>query len=199
MEPRMAALKKGPPKVGDEAGPTKQPARKPIPLGTDPALALPTSKGKALSLTFWDVWFALVAVRAFGRDFRRLADGLKQRETSSLDRGAVEGKRSHLRDLEGRLAATGLAAWDVVAAAGDLARGEVRRARSRVLGHSERQYERSEPMRNTPRERRFEHATRRRGVGTGRPCVGIRGLRPGRRPARRPQDDRPARLAPGPD
>jgi hypothetical protein len=65
-----------------------------------------------------------------------------------------------LRDLEGRLAGAGLAAEDVVAAAGDLSRTEIRRARSRVLEHTDREREWSEPMRNTPRKRRMEQALR---------------------------------------
>jgi hypothetical protein len=54
----------------------------------------------------------------------------------------------------------GLTVEEVVSAAGDLARSEIRRARSRVLEHSEREREWSEPMWNTPRKRRFEHALR---------------------------------------
>jgi hypothetical protein len=155
----MAARKKGPAKTEAETG--RESMKKPTPLGTDPALTMPTSKGKALDLTFWDVWFALVAVRDYGGDFMRLADSLKTRKSFfSIDHRAVERKRSHLRDLEGRLAAAGLSADDVVAAAGDLARSEIRRARSRVLEHSEREREWSEPMRDTPRKRRFEHALR---------------------------------------
>jgi hypothetical protein len=55
---------------------------------------------------------------------------------------------------------TGLNAEDIVAAAGDLARTELRRVLRRVLENSERVKEWSEPMRNTPRRRRSEHALR---------------------------------------
>jgi hypothetical protein len=140
--------------------PKQNPAKKPTPLGIDTALSLPAAKGKPLVLTYWDLWFALVAVRDYAGDFGRLAGGLKERKGFIIDRRAVERKRSHLRDLEGRLAGAGLTAQDIVAAAGDLARTEIRRARSRVLEHSERQQEWSEPMRNTPRKRRFRHALR---------------------------------------
>src|SRR4051794_15038445 len=73
-EPRMAARKKR--TTGDREGGQQgpKPAKKPTPLGTDTALTLPTSKSKSLSLTYWDVWFALVAVRDFGGDCGRLAE-----------------------------------------------------------------------------------------------------------------------------
>src|SRR5205823_1361942 len=125
------------------------------------AMSVPTSEGKPLVLTYWDVWFALVAMRECGGDLGRLAEFLKQgRSSFSISQRAVERKRSHLRDLAGRLAGAGLSAGDVVNAAGDLARTEARRARSRVLEHSEREREWSPAMRNTPRKWRFEHALR---------------------------------------
>lgn len=134
--------------------------KKPTPLGTDPALTVPTSKAKPLVLSYWDLWFALVAVRECGGNFDHLADLVKERKSFIIDQGAVDRKRSHLRDLGGRLAAAGLTAQDVVVASGDLARSEARRARSRVLEHTERKREWSPAMRNTPRKRRFEHALR---------------------------------------
>src|SRR5690606_14057169 len=112
----------------------------------------PTAKGKPVVLTYWDLWFALVSVWDCGGDFDHLSERLGARKgLFSIDRRAVERKRSHLRDLEGRLAEAGRTAEDVVAAAANRARSEIRRARSRVLEHSERQYERSEPLRNPPR------------------------------------------------
>ena len=157
----MAARKKR--TTGDQGGGPQgpKPAKKPTPLGTDTAITLPVAKGKPILLTYWDLWFALVAVRDCGGDFVPLADRIKERKSFfSIDRRAVERKRSHLRDLEKRLSDVGLTAEDVVAAAGDLARSEIRRARSRVLEHSEREREWSQAMRNTPRKRRFEHALR---------------------------------------
>jgi hypothetical protein len=157
----MAARKKRTTAGQEEEQQGPKPARKPTPLGNDTALTLPTSKGKSLSLSYWDVWFALVAVRDCGGDCGRLAERLGQRKTFlSFDRRSAERKRSHLRDLEARLTGVGLTVEEVVSAAGDLARSEVRRARTRVLEHSEREREWSQPMRNTPRKRRFEHALR---------------------------------------
>src|SRR4051794_31809331 len=119
----MAARKKGPGKTEAEAETGRESARKPIPLGTDPAMILPSAKGKPLALTYWDLWFALVAVRDCGGDFDRLSERLGERGgTFAIDRGAVERKRSHLRDLEGRLAGAGRTAGDMVDAAGDPAR-----------------------------------------------------------------------------
>ena len=48
----------------------------------------------------------------------------------------------------------------IVNAAGDLAKAEKRRALTKVMEPSDRASEWSEPMRNTPRKRRFEHALR---------------------------------------
>jgi len=157
----MAARKKGPSKAGDEGEPEQKPPKRPVPLGTDPALTLPSEKDEALHVTFWDLWFALVAVRECDGDFERLSHRLgQQKSVFSFDERSVERKRSHLRDLETRLATAGLTAGDVVAAAGALARTEVRRAPKRVLEHSERDREWSQAMRNTPRKRRAEHALR---------------------------------------
>src|SRR5262249_60771060 len=118
------------------------------------------SEGKSIALTYWDLWFALLAVNDYAGNFGRLAKGLKEGKGSFFDRRAAERKRCHLRDLEKRLTGAGLTAEDVVAAAGDLARTEMRRARTRVLEQTEREREWSEPMRNTPRKRRFEQALR---------------------------------------
>src|SRR4051794_29889430 len=157
----MAARKKPKPTNPPEEGPGQKPVKKPVPLGTDSAFTLPSAKGKPLVLTYWDLWFALVTVRDCGGDFDRLWERLGERKgTYSINRGAVERKRSHLRDLEGRLVAEGPTGGEVVEAAGDLTRSEIRRARSRVLEHSEREYERSEAMSYTPRKRRLDHALR---------------------------------------
>ena len=157
----MAARKKGPLKAGDEADRPQKPVKKPIPLGTHRALTLPTAKRESLDLIFWDLWFAMVAVKDCDGDFERLSHRLGQQKIAlSFDDRSVERKRSHLRDLDNRLSSAGLTPKDVVAAAGDLGRGEVRRAPKRVLEHSEREREWSQAMRNTPRKRRAEHALR---------------------------------------
>jgi len=156
----MAYRKKQPLGGDSEAKSGQQPVKKPTPLGTDPALTVRTSEGKSIVLTYWDLWFALVAVKDYAGNFGRLAKSLKEGKSFFFSSRTVERKRCHLRDLERRLAAAGLTAESVVAAAGDLARTEIRRARTRVLEHAEREREWSEPMRNTPRKRRFEQALR---------------------------------------
>jgi hypothetical protein len=61
----MAARKKCTPPSQGEAGHDPKPAKKPTPLGTDPALTMTTLKGKSVVLTSWDLWFALVAVKDY--------------------------------------------------------------------------------------------------------------------------------------
>lgn len=144
-----------------EAGKGGQPTKRPITLGTDPALTLPTPQGNTLQLSYWDLWFALVAVKDFGGDLDRLAERLGQKQRfQSFDRRSAERKRSHLRDLQRRLDEASVTPDQIATAAGDLARTELRRARSRVLEHSEREREWSVPMRETPRKRRQQHALR---------------------------------------
>jgi hypothetical protein len=157
----MSARKKPKPSNPIEEGVGQKPAKKPIPLGIDTAITLPSAKGSPVVLTYWDLWFALVAVKDCGGSLARLWERLGERKNHfSYDRRSVERKWSHLRDLEERLSVAGLTAEDVVAAAGDLARTEVRRAPKRVLEHSDREREWSPAMRNTPRKRRVEHALR---------------------------------------
>jgi len=129
-----------------EAGKGGQPTKRPITLGTDPALTLPTPQGNTLQLSYWDLWFALVAVKDFGGDLDRLAERLGQKQRfQSFDRRSAERKRSHLRDLQRRLDEASVTPDQIATAAGDLARTELRRARSRVLEHSEREREWSVP------------------------------------------------------
>ena len=91
-----------------------------------------------------------------------MADRIKERKSFlSIDRRAVERKRSHLRDLEKRLSDVGAdrrwmssppqATWP--GARSDVPAPESWNTPSGSgNGH--------EPMRNTPRKRRFEHALR---------------------------------------
>ena len=138
-----------------------QSARKPMPLGTDLAVAVPAAQGEPLPLTYWDVWFALVAAKDCGGDLSRLAERLGEEKTIlSFGRESAERKRSHLRDLQKRLAAAGLRLEDVITTAGTLTRTELRRARTRVLEPTEREREWSAVMRQTPRKRRYAQSLR---------------------------------------
>ena len=138
-----------------------QSPKKPMPLGTDLAVTVPAVQGEPLPLTYWDVWFALVAAKDCGGDLNRLAERLGEEKTVlSFGRESAERKRSHLRDLQKRLAAAGLRVEDVLAAVGPLTGTELRRARKRVLEPTEREREWSAAMRQTPRKRRYAQALR---------------------------------------
>jgi hypothetical protein len=138
-----------------------RPAKRPSILGTDPALTITAQQAKALHLSYWDLWFVLVAVKDCGGNLDRLATRLGEKQRFvSFHRRSAERKRSHLRDLKRRLEEAAVNLEEIISAAGDLARTELRRARSRVLEHSEREREWSVPMRETPRKRRMEHALR---------------------------------------
>jgi hypothetical protein len=156
----MAARKKGPPRVGDEAEPSEKPVKKPTPLGPELALTLPTTQGKALELSYWDLWFALVAVTVHDGDLHRLAERIKNEKGFFYDRDSIERKRWHLRDLNRRLGEVSVTPNQIVNAAGDLARTEKRRAITKVTESCDRANAWSEPMRNTPRKWRFAHALR---------------------------------------
>ena len=99
----MAARKKGPSRTGEETGQGQKPVKKPTPIGTDLALTLTTTEGKPLDLRYWDLWFALVAVRMHGGDLERLAERIKDEKSFYYDRDSIERKRRHLRDLKRRL------------------------------------------------------------------------------------------------
>lgn len=103
----------------------------------------------------------MIAVKDCGGDLNLLTPLMSQGKTSpSSGRESAERKISHLRDMQSRLLAAGVSTAEIVAAAGDLVRRETRRASSRVLGDTDREREWSEAMRNTPRQRRREHALR---------------------------------------
>jgi hypothetical protein len=136
-------------------------SRKPTPMGTDPVLCLPTERGAALPLTYWDLWFAVVIAKDFGGDLSRLAERLAD-EANGLSPGrrSAERKLSHLRDLQRRLTEAGRTIDHVLTAAGNSTVTELRRARQRVLESTEREREWSEAMRQTPRVRRQAEALR---------------------------------------
>ena len=53
-------------KRSDEYPSSQEPAssapKKPTILGTDHALTVPTTQGTSLDLSYWDLWFSIVAV-----------------------------------------------------------------------------------------------------------------------------------------
>ena len=151
-----------------KSSPAKPPSPKPesvapkkrTVVGPDLALTLQTTPRKTLDLSYWDLWFALVAVKDFGGDFDRLAKRIKEGTSIFYDRDSIERKRSHLRDLKHRLEQASVTPTQIVTAAGDLAKKEKYRAVQKVMEPCDRASAWSEPMQNTPRKRLFAHALR---------------------------------------
>jgi hypothetical protein len=85
--------------------------KKPTPSGTDVAFAMPRTEGAASNLTYWDVWFALVADTDFGGSLDQLAVHLKEKNRRSVlwDRDALGRTLAHLRDFQRQLK---LGKWD---------------------------------------------------------------------------------------
>ena len=138
----------------------KAPKKRTI-LGTDHALTLPSAHGTSLHLSYWDLWFSIVAVLMDDSDLDRLAKRIKDEKSMiRYDRKSIERKRCHIRDLNTRLLEASVIPADVILAAVELAKTEKQRALRKVMEsiHSEQEF--SEPMRNTPRKRRFDHALR---------------------------------------
>jgi hypothetical protein len=134
---------------------------KPTPVGTDRALSLPTAKGQGLHLTYWDLWFVLIAVRDFNGDLLGLARQLAAyRISRHYQRSWVDRQQSHLLDLSRRLASAEVTIDQLIAAAGDLMRTENKRADKFILEQSARERDWSAAMRETPRQRHQEAALR---------------------------------------
>jgi len=150
-----------PGKIGTTGEKPAKPAKKPVPVGTDRALSLPTSGRKVLKLTFWDLWFVLVAARDCEGGLLRLARHLADARTLAFyDRDSIERKQSHLLDLDHRLTSARVTIDQIIAAAGDLVRTEKRRADKFVLQDSLRERDWSAAMRETSHERRQRCALR---------------------------------------
>src|SRR4051812_12488137 len=128
--------------------PAPQAPKKPTIVATDTALNLPTTQGTLLHLSYWDLWFALVAVVMHDGDLDRLAKRIKEPSGFFYSRDSIERKRCHLRDLKRRLDEASVTPDQIVKAAGDLARTEKRRALKKVMDPLPRERELSEPMRN---------------------------------------------------
>jgi hypothetical protein len=152
-------------KRSEEVLPGQEPAskatKKPKILGTDHALTLPSDQGPSLDLSYWDLWFGIVAVLMHDDNLDGLAKRIKDEKSMiRYDRRSIERKRCHIRDLKRRLVEASAIPADIVLAAPDLAKTEKQRALKKVMGPCELAIEWSEPMRNTPRMRRFDQALR---------------------------------------
>jgi hypothetical protein len=136
--------------------------KKPPPLGTDVAFAVPGGGGKPWNLTYWDVWFALVAEADFGGSLDCLAARMKEKNRRDVywDRDSLERTLAHLRDFQRRLLEANVSVTDVVSKAGDLARSEARRARNYILEKPAGEREWSDAIRHLPRRWRYAQALR---------------------------------------
>ena len=125
---------------GDDmtAAPKTRPAKPPVPLGTDTALNLSGRAGTALPLTYWDLWFVLVAEMAYDGDLDILAKHLRGERAGYRREDAIR-KLCHLRDLQKRLGEAGITIAMVLDAAGPaLLDTEKLRATGRIINHNER-------------------------------------------------------------
>jgi len=82
--------------------PAQEGPKKPPILGTDHAVTLPTAQGTSLHLSYWDLWFALVAVMMHDGDLDRLAERIKEENSMILyDRDSIERKRRFRQAMRG--------------------------------------------------------------------------------------------------
>jgi hypothetical protein len=133
--------------------------KKSTPMGPDGALVLSTASGHVMELSYWDLWFALVADADFAGSWERFAEYLRAQKAKGVGRELAERTLSHLRDLQQRLRHAEVELRDMLAQA-DRSPGAVRRARHQVLEREPRASEWSDAMRSTPKQRRYAHALR---------------------------------------
>ena len=141
------------------SAPSRAVVKQPALVGTDRALEVSSSAGLTLVLSYWDLWFALVADTDFAGSWERFAAYLREQKATVGGRELAERKLSHLRDLQQRLQHAEVALGDLLAQA-DRSPGAVRRARRQVLERAPRASEWSEAMRSTPKQRRYAYALR---------------------------------------
>lgn len=142
----------------ERSAPSRAVIKKSAPVGPECALVLSTTSGSTLALSYWDLWFALVADADFEGSWERFVEHLRGQKARG-GRDGVERKLSHLRDLQQRLQQAGVDPGAIVAQA-DRSPRAVRRARQQVLERELRASAWSEAMRYTPKQRRYAHALR---------------------------------------
>lgn len=143
----------------DRSAPSRAVAKKSTPVGRECALVLPAASGQALELSYWDLWFALVADADFEGSWERFVEHLRVQKNQGGSRRLAERKLSHLRELERRLRQADVVISDIVAQVDQLP-VELRRARHQVLTREPRESEWSDSMRRTPRQRHYAYALR---------------------------------------
>ena len=143
----------------DRSASSRAVVKKSTPVGRECALVLPTASAPPLALSYWDLWFALVADADFDGSWERFAEHLRGQKNQGGSSRLAERKLSHLRELERRLRQANVEISAIVAQVDPLP-VELRRARNQVLTREPREYEWSEAMRHTPRQRRYAYALR---------------------------------------
>jgi hypothetical protein len=133
--------------------------KKSTPVGCARALVLPAEAEQPLELSYWDLWFALVAHADFEGSWERCVAHLRQQKNQGGSSRLAERKLSHLRELERRLQHAEVEISAIVAQVDPLP-VELRRARHQVLTREPREYEWSDAMRHTPRQRHYAYALR---------------------------------------
>ena len=146
--------------------PTRRPSprsravvKKSTPVGRACALVLPTASAQPLELSYWDLWFALVADADFDGSWERFVEHLRGQKNQGGSSRLAERKLSHLRELEWRLRQAHVEIRAIVAQI-DQVPVELRRARTQVLTRAPREDEWSDAMRHTPRQRHYAYALR---------------------------------------
>jgi len=74
--------------------------KKSTPMGPDGALVLSAASEQALALSYWDLWFALVADADFDGSWDRFVAHLQWQKKQGGASRLAERKLSHLRDLQ---------------------------------------------------------------------------------------------------
>ena len=143
----------------DRSAPSRAVVKKSTPVGRESALVLPAASGQALELSYWDLWFALVADADFEGSWERFVEHLRVQKNQGGSNRLAERKLSHLRELERRLWHADVTIRAIVAQVDQLP-VELRRARNQILTRAPREYEWSDAMRHTPRQRHYAYALR---------------------------------------
>ena len=65
----------------DRSVPSRAVVKKSTPVGRECALVLPAASGQALALSYWDLWFALVADADFEGSWERFVEHLRLQKT----------------------------------------------------------------------------------------------------------------------
>ena len=85
------------------SAPSRAVVKKSTPVGRECALVLPAASGQALELSYWDLWFTLVADADFEGSWDRFVAHLRVPKNQGGSSRLAERKLSHLRELERRL------------------------------------------------------------------------------------------------